>query len=172
MTTGKPIAGTEAAKTEPVMTTEPVQTDPNVAKMMEKMEAMEKRLEDRELALIEKEKELDKKIEATRFLKPMSEERRQEVEEIHQSKSEIMKRQLEKQPKVRMFVPLQGMEKAGTVHPVVMNGYRLNVPKGVYVDLPQQVADLLKNSFQQTEAAGAAFRLDLSNKEKQEALAG
>lgn len=168
--TPKPIAGTEAAHNEPVTT--PVKTDDRVAGALEKLEAMEQRLADRELALIEREKQLEKQVEANRFLKPMSPEVRAQVEEIHASKAEIMKKHLDKQPKVRMFIPLQGAEKVGTIHPVVMNGYRINVPKGQYVDLPQQVADLLTNSFNQTEQAGAAFRLDKSGKEKQDAMSG
>lgn len=181
--TPKPIAGTQAAKNEtvqpsapatttPPVSTQPVTTDEKIASALDKIEAMEQRLADRELALVEREKELEKKIEANRFLKPMSPEVRAHVEEIHASKAEIMKKHLEKQPKVRMFIPLQGQEKAGTILPVVMNGYRINVPKGMYVDLPQQVADLLTNSFNQTEQAGAAFRLDKAGKEKQDAMTG
>lgn len=161
----KPITGTEAAKVEPV------KSDDKVAAMMEKMEAMEKRLQDRELSLIAKEKEIDSKINQP-FLRPMNETVREQVEQVHMDKAERMRIHLEKQRKVRIFMPLEGQEKAGTIHPVVMNGYRINVPKGVYVDLPEQVADLIKKSLEQTEAAGAAFRLDMSNSEKQKALTG
>ncbi len=161
----KPITGTEAARVEPV------KSDDKVAAMMEKMEAMERRLADRELSLIAKEKEIDSKINQP-FLRPMNETIREQVEQVHMDKQERMKKNLDSQPKVRIYMPLEGQEKAGTLHPVVLNGYRINVPKGVYIDLPQQVADIVKKSLEQTEAAGLAFRLDMSNSEKQKALSG
>lgn len=67
-----------------------------------------------------------------------------------------MKTLLSAQPKVRVFVPLEAGEtvvkntdgsKAFPFLPVSINGYRLNVPKGVYVDVPQTVADIISESY-------------------------
>jgi hypothetical protein len=67
-----------------------------------------------------------------------------------------MKALLASQPKVRVLVPLEAGEtvvkntdgsKAFPILPVNINGYRLNVPKGVYVDVPQTVADIISESF-------------------------
>lgn len=54
---------------------------------------------------------------------------------------------LDKQPKVKMFVPLENGEPAGTILPVNINGHRYNVPKGQTVDVPQTVAEVIAESL-------------------------
>lgn len=95
------------------------------------------------------------------------------------SKAKIMRNKLEKQPKVRWMIPLEGEEKPGVVREIMgkdghkeyvhvsgaivtvqLNGYKTLVPKGVFVDIPQQVADELAQSMQQTQDAGADFKID------------
>ncbi len=72
-----------------------------------------------------------------------------------------MKAMLDAQPKVRTFVPLENGEKLGEFLPVNINGYRLNVPKGVYVDVPQTVADIIAESYNIYEQNSAsAMRAD------------
>ena len=72
-----------------------------------------------------------------------------------------MKSLLASQPKVRVLVPLETGEKLGEFLPVSINGYRLNVPKGVYVDVPQSVADIISESFNIYEQNSAtAMRAD------------
>ena len=68
-------------------------------------------------------------------------------------KAEIMKRKLAKQEKVTILIPREGKEKAGTTFSVCLNGYRLNIQKGVYVEVPRQVADVVMEHFNQTNAA-------------------
>lgn len=76
------------------------------------------------------------------------------------SKAERMKETLAAQPKVRVLVPLEPGESKGTTTSVILNGYRLNIKKGVYVDVPQQVADVLMTSNNQTvEALNVPERL-------------
>lgn len=58
-----------------------------------------------------------------------------------------MKAVLDAQSKVRVLVPLESGEKLGEFLPVNINGYRLNVPKGVYVDVPQTVADIISEAY-------------------------
>ncbi len=78
----------------------------------------------------------------------------QSDEEAHLSKAERMKQHLAKQPKVRTIIPLEGKEKKGeSFLTVILNGYRLNVPKGVYIDLPEQIADIVKQHYEQTDEA-------------------
>ncbi len=75
------------------------------------------------------------------------------------TKAEIMKDKLSKQPKVRIFIPLEKGESKNAVETVILNGYRLNIKKGSYVDVPQQVADIIKDGYQQTiEAQNNALR--------------
>ena len=69
------------------------------------------------------------------------------------TKEEIMKDNLSKQPKVSIIIPLEKGESKNAVETVILNGYRLNIKKGVYVEVPKQVADIIKDSYQQTEQA-------------------
>jgi hypothetical protein len=88
----------------------------------------------------------------------------------HKNKADAMKARLAKQPKVSIFVPLEGKEKVKQAFlPVTLNGYRLNVPKGVYVEVPQQIADIVMESLNQTEQAGQEYDLN-KNPEKLDAL--
>lgn len=87
------------------------------------------------------------------------------------SKADRMKAWLETQPKVRIMIPRQGKEKMGTTESVVLNGYRLNIVKGVYVLVPKPVADVIMKSQNQTEDAlnapkredGSSRRIDQEN---------
>ncbi len=72
---------------------------------------------------------------------------------------------LAKQPKVRIFIPLGINEKKGKCPPesVTINGYRMELPKGEYVTVPQGVADLIEKHYNMTAEnteAGEAYRLD------------
>ena len=69
------------------------------------------------------------------------------------SRAEIMKSKLLAQPKVTMFIPRADRESELVLQPVNLNGYRLDFPKNEYIEMPQQVADELKNSLQQTSSA-------------------
>jgi hypothetical protein len=72
-----------------------------------------------------------------------------------------MKARLALQPKVSIMIPLEGKEKKGSTFPVTLNGYRLNIQKGVYVPVPKQVAEIVMDSQNQTVAAADELkRLD------------
>ena len=103
----------------------------------------------------------------------------QEVEKMrHMSKKERMKKILAKQPKIRMMIPLTGKEVKGQAfESVIINGYRTghkgegtDWPKGVYVDVPKQVADMLEKAYNQTSDLGSSLRADRSP-EVEQALA-
>lgn len=66
-------------------------------------------------------------------------------------KAEAMKKALAKQPKVTIMIPLLDGEKSGTTFSVILNGYRLNIRKGMYVEVPKQVADVIKDSQKQAQ---------------------
>jgi len=80
----------------------------------------------------------------------------------HLSKAQRMQAKLEKQPKIRMMIPLMGKEKKGQVfESVIINGYRTghkgegtDWPKGVYINVPKQVADILEESLNQESEVG------------------
>lgn len=68
---------------------------------------------------------------------------------------------LDEQPKIRMMIPLAIGEKKGKAFlDVGFNGYFMQLPKGVYLDLPESIANIVSESFQQTEAAGEDFKID------------
>lgn len=82
-----------------------------------------------------------------------------------------VKKRLAKEPRVRMFIPLGIGEKKNAMAyiPVTINGYRIEVPKGEYVNVPQSVADILAESQNQTVNAGNEWKIDL-DEDKQKAL--
>lgn len=71
----------------------------------------------------------------------------------HVGKAERMRLQLEKQPKVAILIPIGQGEALGSTESVILNGYRLNIRKGEYVHVPEQVARVIMESQQQTAQA-------------------
>lgn len=49
-------------------------------------------------------------------------------------------------PKVRIKIPLDPLNKQDTTVPVCVNGYNYFIQRGVTVDVPQIVADILENA--------------------------
>lgn len=86
------------------------------------------------------------------------------IEKNYNSKAEVMRKHLESQPKVSIIIPLEATETrgvvtteysektgreeqvhvSGSIHEFFLNGYRFIAPKGVYTELPRQLADLVK----------------------------
>jgi len=100
--------------------------------------------------------------------------------EEYLSKAERMRAHLMKQPKVRILVPLEAKEKPGVIKlvynektkreeqvyvsgaylPVQLNGFKTLVAKGVYQEVPQQVADVISEAQNMTAEAGRAYLID------------
>lgn len=94
------------------------------------------------------------------------------------SKADKMRENLDAQPKIRVMVPLEPNEKQGVVKEVMvgghketiavsgavwvtnLNGVHIVVPKGIYCDVPEQVADKISREYNQTQHAGDRFRTD------------
>lgn len=85
------------------------------------------------------------------------------------SKAEKMKAHLLKQSRVRILVPVAKGEHHAVPMSVTLNGYRLDFPKNTYVELPDQVADIVMKSQAQTDTALRVSRID-GDKGKEEAL--
>lgn len=77
-----------------------------------------------------------------------------------ETRKDRIKNFLESQPKIKVFVPREFGEKAGSVLPVTINGYRYSILKGVMVDVPQGVYEVIQNSLEMTDRAGQEFLLD------------
>ena len=69
------------------------------------------------------------------------------------SKAETMKKFLLLQPTVRIFIPRRQGEAKDVKLSVTLNGYRLDLPKQIYLVLPIEVAKIVMDSLDQTEAA-------------------
>lgn len=85
--------------------------------------------------------------------KPAEEVAGETPSSAHLGKAERMRLQLEAQPKVAIMIPLSQGEAAGSTESVILNGYRLNIRKGEYVYVPEQVARVIMESQQQTQQA-------------------
>ena len=75
------------------------------------------------------------------------------------SKAEIMLRSLAKQPRVRTRIPKDKSEGANAFASVILNGLRINILKGVSVELPQQVVDVIEESYYKTQKALDDFQV-------------
>lgn len=76
------------------------------------------------------------------------------------SKADLMKQRLLSQEKVKMYVPRAQGESKKVLQSVTLNGYRMDFPKGAYILVPKQVADLLDESLNLTEAAVERNKID------------
>jgi hypothetical protein len=87
--------------------------------------------------------------------------------QTHMGKAERMRLQLEKQPKVAILIPLGSGEVAGSTESVILNGHRVNIRKGEYVYVPEQVARVVMESQQQTaQAIDNYFLMNAEGKSK------
>lgn len=85
----------------------------------------------------------------------------------YKSKKARMKAFLESQPKVQVFVPLEGKEKPGKAFlPVTLNGVRTDVPKGIPTMQSTPVAEVVYAHLQLTAVAGQEFLLSRDDKVK------
>lgn len=59
----------------------------------------------------------------------------------------LIKEKLAKQPKYSFYIPLDPGEKKGAVRPVIINTYRCEVPKGMQVQVPYSIYQLLVQAY-------------------------
>ena len=85
------------------------------------------------------------------------------------SKAALMKKELLSQPRVNVMIPADGQEANTIKLSVTLNGYRLDFPKQIYLEVPKQIADVIMKSLSQTQIAIKKNRID-GNTKKEEAL--
>lgn len=73
-------------------------------------------------------------------------------------KAEVMKKSLLAQPRVSILIPVPEGSDSSVPQSVTLNGYRLDLPKNVYVEVPKQVAEIIMQSQRQTVQALNQFR--------------
>lgn len=76
------------------------------------------------------------------------------------SDAEATRRTLMREEKVWFMVPLGQSEKPGAYEEVYINGYRTTIKKGVMVEIPRSVMEILANKYKVETEAGAEFRTD------------
>lgn len=111
---------------------------------------------------------------------PANPKEEQDTEKRWLAKADRMAKHLEAQEKVRVLIPLEPTEKTpgrvdvvknsrgiveyrykgGAVWSKTFNGYKVNVPKGTYFSVPEQIAENIAEEYSQTLNAGKAFSLD------------
>lgn len=85
------------------------------------------------------------------------------------SKAERMKKFLLGQKKVAMLIPLPEGSDPKVLHSVTLNGYRLDFPTNTYIEVPEQVAQVVSEANNQTMVALNQFKIG-GDKGKENAL--
>ncbi len=93
-----------------------------------------------------------------------------EVTEYMDERVRETKKALEKQPRVMFHIPVTPGDSADVYEVVNINGYRLEIKRGVMVSLPQQVYGMLAEKYRVESTAGMNKRLDHASKETLDAL--
>lgn len=134
-------------------------------------ERKEKRIEPEEKILPESEKKSEPKKDEPKkhsWLAFEAPDKNGKKITHYQGKAKIMREKLMKQPEIVTFVPREPGEAKSIPQTVNLNGYKLNIPKNTYVSLPYQIAEVIRNSHAQVEAAyaemDARFGLDRDEK--------
>lgn len=73
-----------------------------------------------------------------------------DADEAHGDRAIAMKNYLSKCRRVTFLIPRKENEPMNVVETVIMNGWRFNIKKGEFVDLPVPVAEILKASYAHT----------------------
>lgn len=96
-----------------------------------------------------------------------------DTETVYRTKVERIKAHLATQPKVMIFIPFEqgeNPEQAAKVQMVVnINGHQFNIPRGVGVEVPQQVAQMVMERLQSEGKAGRGSLIS-GNPDKETAL--
>lgn len=96
--------------------------------------------------------------------KPAAKVTDKEVEKQLRGDAAKMKAHLDKQPKVAVMIPLEvgvAPEVAEKVPFVVnMNGYRFQIKRGTFVEVPRQVAEMVKERLESEGKIGRDKRID------------
>lgn len=80
---------------------------------------------------------------------------------LYRGKAAYMREKLKRQPMIRTYIPRPEGEDSSIPETINLNGYKLNIQKNTYCDLPLQIADIIRESHQQIENAFAAINAEL-----------
>lgn len=54
---------------------------------------------------------------------------------------------LSTQPKVQTMIPREGLARGAMTHPFIINGYKVELPVGEFIEVPLQIAQMIKERF-------------------------
>lgn len=74
------------------------------------------------------------------------------------SKSDAMKQALLAQKTISILIPTDPGSDPKVPFPVNLNGYRLDLPTNTYIDVPEQIAEVIRQSNKQTVDALNQFK--------------
>ena len=86
------------------------------------------------------------------------------------SRAETMKKALLAQRQVEILIPLPEGTDPKVLHSVTLNGYRLDLPTNTYIRVPAQVAEMVRQSNNQTIQAVNSKDNLAGKKDREEAL--
>lgn len=96
-----------------------------------------------------------------------------DVDKALRSDKDKMKAHLETQRKVSIMIPLEAGVPPAVAEKIPfvlnLNGYRISIKRGVFVEVPEQVAEHIKERLESEGKIGSQYRLD-RDPAKQEAL--
>lgn len=84
--------------------------------------------------------------------------------------SNEMKKVLDAQPRVQMYIPKEPKEPNGAVETVQINGYRMEIQKGTMVNVPKQVFDILSEYMGIENRVGQDKKINNQSEDVQQAL--
>lgn len=117
--------------------------------------------------------EQEAKVEPVTATKKKSEQRvtvkEVSFKDLLKRRRDITKEQMLKKPKVRIFIPKFGDKNGDVPLSININGYRMSLKTGMYHDLPENVAKIVAERYEQGEAAGKEFRIS-GDTNKEDAL--
>ena len=61
-----------------------------------------------------------------------------------------VKEQLEKEPKVKIFIPVDEMNPDLTIAEINLSGYKYQIPKGEEYEVPKSIYEIWKESYEKT----------------------
>lgn len=98
---------------------------------------------------------------------------KQSATQLHRTRALKMKEKLDKQPKVRVLIPFNSGENPEQAKKIAfhvnLNGWTIDIPRGVMVDVPEQVAKVVYERLESEGRIGSQYRIDADEK-RQEAL--
>lgn len=101
-----------------------------------------------------------KAIETPQVHASMAVTTEREVQQLLNADAKASKERLAKQPRCDFLIPLSPGEQPGAYDTVQINGYKLTIQKGVMVNIPRQVAEILAEKYAIQTSAGSDMLLN------------